>query len=185
MNNILKYCSAFFVIFSGWSLSGCSDEDVPTPTSGNTSGSVTAVVNGAAWESSDGNYRIGTKVVPNGAMAYVGPGDTLTLMGVQVSGADTTAIVMSVKLTAKKIGSYKIRSGSGGDGNAYFLRSISGNALQQTKEQYRGGVTNGDLQITKYDLTNYSVTGNFGFSMSATGETTYTVIAGRIDNVTF
>lgn len=165
-------------------LSGCSDKEVPTPVNSSQS-SMTAVVNGASWESSNGNYKLGTRTITNGVSAFAEAGDTLTVIGVQVQGTDTTAIMISVKLDADKVGIYPLRTGTAGKGNAYFLTNISGNALEETKAQYSGGITNGELQVTQYDPANYSVSGSFGFSMSAPGETTYTVISGSIDNVTF
>lgn len=186
MNNVFSKYPVFFLpaLLSVLVLSGCSDDGVPDPVS-TEQGGITAVANGADWESSNGNYKLGTRTVSNGASAYVGAGDTLTIIGVQVQGTDTTAIVLSVKLSAEKVGSYPLRNGTAGKGNAYFLTGISGNALQETKERYNAGVTNGNLQITEYDPANYSVSGNFGFSMSATGDTTHTVVAGKIENVTF
>ncbi|WP_345158980.1 DUF6252 family protein [Pontibacter saemangeumensis] len=165
-------------------LSGCSDNDAPTPVSTEQSG-ITAVANGADWASSKGNFKLGTRTVTNGASAYVGAGDTLTIIGVQVQGADTTAIVLSVKLEAEKVGSYRLGNGTTAEGTAYYLTRISGDALQETKETYNGGITNGELRITEYDASDYKVSGDFGFSMSAPGETTYTVVAGKIENVTF
>lgn len=187
MKNIFhKYFTLLLLFLSSLVvLPGCGDDkDFPDP-AGSAPGSITATVNGAAWESSEGNYRVGTRAISNGASAFVGPADTLTIIGVSVQGTDTTAIVLSVKLSNEKIGSYPLRSGTAGRGNAYFLTNISGNALQETKERYDDGITNGELRITDYDPTYSRVSGNFGFSMSATGETTYTVIAGNIDNVTF
>jgi hypothetical protein len=179
----------FFVfalsVCAGLVMSGCSDDDVPDPGIGNTKSGITAVVNGADWASSQGNFKLGTKTVTNGASAFVGAGDTLTIIGVQVQGTDTTAIVLSVKLNSDKVGSYKLRSGATGDGKAYFLTDFSEAALQETKEKYDIGITNGELRISEYDAANYSISGDFGFSMAATGETTYTIIAGKIENVTF
>jgi hypothetical protein len=166
-------------------MAGCSDDDMPDPGSGHTQSGITAVVNGADWASSRGNFKLGTQTVTNGASAFVGAGDTLTIIGVQVQGTDTTAILLSVKLNADKVGSYRLRSGAAGDGKAYFLTDFSEAALQETKAKYDIGITNGELRISKYDAANYSISGNFGFSMAATGETTYTVIAGEIENVTF
>lgn len=180
-----KYFNLFLPLLCVLALSGCSDDDIPDPV-GSTEGGITAVVNGANWSSSQGNYKLGNRTITDGASAFVSTGDTLTIVGVQVQGTDTTAIMLSVKLKADKVGSYQLRTGTAGDGKAYFFPDgISANDLRETREQYSTGITNGELQISKYDLGEYRVSGNFGFSMSATGETTYTVIAGEIENVTF
>lgn len=184
--NILTKGVAFFlpVLFT-LLLSGCSDKDVPTPVNSSQS-SMTAIVNSASWESSNGNYKLGARTITDGASAFVSTEDTLTVIGVQVQGSDTTALMLSVKMNPKKVGSYRIRSGASGDGKAYFFpNGIPPNALQETRENYSTGITNGELQIVQYDSINYSVSGNFGFSMSAPGEMTYTIISGSIDNVTF
>ncbi|MCJ8164040.1 hypothetical protein MKJ04_04245 [Pontibacter sp. E15-1] len=166
-------------------LLGCDPDPVPQPTGSGASG-ITAIVNGAEWASSEGRFSVGTRTVTNGASAFVGTGDTLTVIGVQVQGTDTTAIRLSVKLNAKKAGSYPIRSKSSGQGTAYFYPAgISASALQQTRQSYATGITNGELIISTYDSVNYSVSGNFGFSMSADGNTTYTIVAGKIQNITF
>ena len=178
----------FFVfalsVFAGSAMSACSDSDAPTPVITEQRG-ITAVANGTDWAASSGNYKLGTRTVTNGASAYIGAGDTLTIIGVQVQGADTTAIVLSVKLGEGKVGSYRLGNGTAAKGTAYYLTHISGDALQETKEAYNGGITNGELRITEYDAADYNVSGDFGFSMSAPGETTYTVVAGKIENVTF
>ncbi|RDV15076.1 hypothetical protein DXT99_10395 [Pontibacter diazotrophicus] len=185
MKNIFSKYSAFILPVLGClALVGCSKDEIPDPVSSTSSG-ISAVVNGVNWEASSGNYKLGSRTITNGADAFVGTGDTLTIIGVQVQDGDTTAIMLSVKLSADRVGSYRLRGGTSGDGTAYFLDGVSEAALQETKEKYSGGITNGELQITQYDAANYSVSGNFGFSMSATGETTYTVIAGEIENVTF
>lgn len=177
---------AFGLVSIGLGLSGCSDDDIPNPApGGNTQKSMSAVVNGIDWEASGGNYRLGSRVISNGASAFVETGDTLTIIGVQVQGTDTTAILLSIKLDADKVGSYRLRSGTSGDGKAYFLNGLSEASLRETKEKYDGGITNGELRVSQYDVANYRVSGSFGFSMAATGETTYTVVAGEIANVTF
>lgn len=179
-----KYFMLYLSVLCGLMLSGCEKDALPDPVN-STQANMTAVVNGADWEATNGNYRLGTRVINNGASAFVGTGDTLTIIGVQVQGTDTTAIVLSVKLNAKREGAYRFRSGASGDGKAYFVRGLSEAALQETKEKYDGGITNGELRISQYDAINYRVSGNFGFSMSASGETTYTAVAGEIQDVTF
>lgn len=175
----------FLPLLGGVALFGCDSDDAPDPVVTIQSG-MSAVVNGADWKASNGNYKLGSRTINEGASAFVGTGDTLTIIGVQVQGTDTTAIILSVKLNAKKVGSYRLRSGGAGEGVAYFLPDgIAANALQATKENYNSGITNGELRIAEYDSVNYNVSGNFGFSMSASGETTYTVVAGKIENVTF
>ncbi|GAB3533590.1 hypothetical protein GCM10027443_19280 [Pontibacter brevis] len=171
-------------VFGSLVLAGCSKDEFPDPVNSTSSG-ISAVVNGVKWGASNGNFKLGSRTITNGADAFIGTGDTLTIIGVQVLDGDTTAIMLSVKLRTDRVGSYRLRSGTAGDGKAYFLNGVSEAALQETKEKYSGGITNGELQISQYDATNYSVSGNFGFSMSATGETTYTVVAGEIENVTF
>jgi hypothetical protein len=179
----IKYFA--FFLASLFVLSGCSDDEVvPTP-GGSTQSGMTAVVNGADWASSGGSFRLGTRVISRGASAFVGAGDTLTIIGVQVQGTDTTAIVLSVKLNVDKVGSYKLRSGASGDGKAYFLTGLSVGAFQDIKGKYDGGTTNGELRISRFDAANYSVSGSFGFSMAASGETTYTVVAGELENIPF
>ncbi len=165
-------------------LAGCEEKELPDLVN-NTPSDITAVVNGTDWKATPGTYRLGTRVINNGASAFVGSGDTLTVMGVQVQGSDTTAIVLSVKLRTDRVGTYRFRSNATGDGKAYFVRGLSAAALQETKKKYNGGITNGELQVTQFDAANYKVTGNFAFSMSASGETTYTVVAGKIQNITF
>lgn len=166
-------------------LPGCSnDDDAPTPAS-TAQSSITAKVNSANWASSKGSFKLGTRTVSNGASAFTESGDTLTIIGVQVQGTDTTAIVLSVKLDEDKVGTYRLGSGTAAKGTAYYLTRISDDALQETKARYEGGVNNGELQITEYNAAAYSVSGSFGFSMSVPGETTYTVVAGKIENVTF
>lgn len=186
MKSILrKYYNLFLPLLSVLVLSGCSDNDVPDPVV-SIKGGITAVVNGSSWAASQGNYKLGNRTVTDGASAFVGNGDTLTIVGVQVQGTDTTAIMLSVKLKTDRVGTYRLGTGTAGDGNAFFFPDgISGSDLRETKERYSTGITNGELQITQYDLGEYRVSGNFGFSMSATGETTYTVISGNVDNVTF
>lgn len=179
-----KYIAFFLPIVSVVVLAGCSDKDLPEP-SGSTKGGITAVVNGVDWESSSGSYKLGLRTIPGGANAFVDVGDTLTIIGVQVQGIDTTAIMLSVKLTAGKVGSYRFRSGTTGNTKAYFFTGVSDNDLEDTKEKYNAGITNGELRITEYDPTNSSISGDFGFSMSATDEITYTIVAGKIENVTF
>lgn len=179
-----KYYAFPVLLFSIILLAGCSDNEVPDPAP-STQGSITAVVNGAAWASSEGNYKLGARTITKGASAFVGTGDTLTIIGVQVQGTDTTAVLLSVKLSADRVGSYTIRNSPDGRANGYFLTKITGNALKETKERYSAGIMNGELQITDYDASNYKVSGNFGFSISSTGETTYTIVAGKIENVTF
>ena len=128
---------------------------------------------------------MGSRTVSNGASAFTESGDTLTIIGVQVQGTDTTAIVLSVKLDEDQVGTYQLGSGTAAKGMAYFLTRISNGALQETKARYEGGVNNGELQITEYNAVAHSVSGSFGFSMSVPGETTYTVVAGKIEDVTF
>ena len=192
MKNIFSKYSAFILsFFSALALVGCSKDDIPDPTS-TTQSNMSAVVNGENWNASSGNYKLGSRTITDGASAFYGTGDTLTVIGVQAIGTDTTAIMISVKLDANvklkdgNVGIYRIRSGTSGDGKAYFFpNGISANALQDTREKYNTGITNGELRITEYDAVNKKVSGDFGFSMSASGETTYTVIAGKIENVTF
>ncbi|PRY16353.1 hypothetical protein CLV24_101198 [Pontibacter ummariensis] len=183
-NFFCKHILYFLPILCGLFLAACGDDDMPDPTVVTTSG-MSAVVNGADWSSSNGNFKLGNRTITDGASAFVGSGDTLTIIGVQALPTDTTAIMLSVKLSPEKVGTYQLRSGTAGQGKAYFLTKVSGNALAETKEKYGAGITNGNLRITSYDAANYSVSGDFAFSMSATGETTYTVVAGEIDNVTF
>ena len=168
-------------------LPGCSsDDDAPTPASAAQS-SITAKVNSADWASSKGSFKLGTRTVSNGASAFTESGDTLTIIGVQVEGTDTTAIVLSVKLDEDQVGTYQLGSGTGtaAKGTAYYLTRISNGALEETKARYEGGISNGELQITEYNAADYSVSGSFGFSMSVPEETTYTVVAGKIEDVTF
>ncbi|MFD3000166.1 hypothetical protein ACFS7Z_07325 [Pontibacter toksunensis] len=175
----------FLPLLGGVVLFGCDGDDAPDPVVANSSG-MSAVVNGVDWKASNGNFKLGSRTITEGTSAFVGTGDTLTIVGVQVQGTDTSAIILSVKLKPKKIGSYRLRSGGTGEGIAYFLPDgIAANALKETKGNYNGGIINGELQIAAYDSINYNVSGNFGFSMSAPGETTYTIIAGKIENVTF
>ncbi len=163
---------------------GCGEDRAPEP-SGMEASSMTAVVNGADWASSNGNFKLGARTVTGGASAFVSAGDTLTLIGVQVQGADTTAIQLQVKMTAEKVGVYKIRSGTSGEARAYYFKGLSAGARRATMENYGGGITNGNLRISEYDKANYRVSGDFAFSMAASGQTTYTVVAGKIQNVGF
>ncbi|MCC9165476.1 hypothetical protein [Pontibacter harenae] len=185
MKNIThKYFILYLSVICGLMLFGCDKDEAPDFVN-STPSSMTAVVNGADWKATSGNYKLGTRVINNGASAFLGSSDTLTIIGVQVQGTDTTAIVLSVKLTTDRVGSYRFRSNATSNGNAYFVHGFSTAALQETKEKYNGGITNGELRITQYDAANYRVTGDFAFSMSASGETTYTAVAGKIQNVTF
>ncbi|WP_161888913.1 DUF6252 family protein [Pontibacter russatus] len=181
-----KFSTCVLAAFTGLLvLPGCSsDDDAPTPAS-TAQSSITAKVNNADWASSKGSFKLGTRTVSNGASAFTEPGDTLTIIGVQVQGADTTAIVLSVKLDEDKVGTYRLGGGTDAKGKGYFLTRISNGALEETKARYEGGISNGELQITEYNAADYSVSGSFGFSMSVPEETTYTVVAGKIEDVTF
>lgn len=192
MKNISKRILFLLLpLLGGALLFGCDSDDIPDPVNIEQSG-MSAVVNGENWNASNGNYKLGSRTITDGASAFLGTGDTLTIIGVQVVGTDTTAIMLSVKLDADvklkdgKVGTYRLRSGTSGEGKAYFFpNGISANALQGTREKYNAGITNGELRITEYDAVKREVSGDFGYSMSASGETTYTVIAGKIENVTF
>ncbi|MHA6246761.1 hypothetical protein ACXYMU_02405 [Pontibacter sp. CAU 1760] len=174
---------AFVGLLLLWSCGG--DDNEPTP-AGKEESRITAVVNGTDWASTKGSFKLGTRTITDGASAFAGAGDTLTIVGVQVQGADTTAILLKVKLSADKVGTYKIRSAGSSDGaRAYYLNGLSAGAINTAVQNYGSGITNGNLRISEYDVANSSVSGDFSFSMAASGQTTYTVVAGAIQNVAF
>lgn len=166
---------------------GCGKDDDIDPTAGSViKSAVTAVVNGNTWSASKGNFIVNGKNVNGGVNVAISTSDTLSITAVQVQNNDTTAMVINVKVNPQRLGSYKIGNGPNTLGFALFLPRLDQQTYKSTLIKYlNNGIVNGSVSITAYDAINRRLSGNFGFSIASPNETTYTVVNGLLDNVSF
>jgi hypothetical protein len=179
-----KSISAVLLFSVSLLLTHCKDKDTPNPSGNTPTGAVTAIVNNIDWASSSGNYQLNQLTITNGVGAII-RNDSLMLGAVQLK-SDTSAILVIVKLSPQRLGSYKISNGSESQGVAYYFSSLQpATVANAIANYYNNGIINGYVNITAYDATVQKLIGTFNFSISAPGSTTYTVVDGKIDNVIF
>lgn len=171
MKNISLLAVATLLLFAGACKKKTTEDTKPT-------GVITCKINGQAWQSGPASSTIKFDGVTRNYTSAQFTGDTLLLSGIR-NEKDTSGIYFYVKVKSGKVGMVS------GTATAFFpgiyLKYYDINSLVQTLTDY---VVTYELNITKYDTGNKTISGTFIINMTG-AKGTISVTEGQFTDVKY
>lgn len=160
IKNILLMTAVAGTLF----LASCTKDPVTTNNTTSTTGVLKCKVNGTAWQSEPASKLYITPTDTSyGTSAAIVNGE-LSVMGIKISGTDTSRVVMQLVLTPAKTGTY---SGTfnlqAADGALYFPKSDNNTLLAIVM----GYTCTYSVTLTKVDQVNNLLSGVYTITMLA------------------
>jgi len=179
IKNILLMTAVAGTLF----VASCTKDPVTTNNTTSTKGVLTCKVNGTAWQSEPASkIYITPSDTSYGTSAAIVNGE-LSVMGIKISGTDTSRVVMQLVLTPAKTGTYSgTFSLQAADGALYFPKSDNTTLLGIVM----GYTCTYSVTLTKVDQANNLLSGVYTITMLAPagqGLPDYKITEGKFDDI--